>query len=797
MQKKPEKIYYQTKYGYFDNDGKEYVIVTPDTPRPWVNVISNGRYGMTISQTGGGFSWLDNPNVNRITRWRQDLVMDDWGKYLYIRDDDTAEFWSGTWKPCMPDFDEYECRHGMGYTQFTGTLDKIKSKLTMFVPPKDQCEIWLVEIENLDSKKRNISLFTFFEWLLGQWMDSHREFHKLFMETSFNDEHNAITARKRFWDVPNEDGEYWNAGYPYIGFHAVSEEPAGYDCDKEVFIGMYGTLESPRAVKAGHSANTQGKWSDSVASLHVKLSLEPGETKKVVFMIGIVEENKDISTSMKKYLDPKKAEAALGDVKRFWQNLIEGLYVETPDKSFDIMNNYWLRYQAISARMWGKCGYYQSSGAIGYRDQLQDSQVFLPINSGWTRSQILLHARHQFSDGVVYHYWDPLTETGPRSHYTDDLLWLPYVTTNYLKETADFQILKVVMPYVDESEDPLYYHCKKSILRALDRFSQRGLPLIGGGDWNDGMNSAGDKWRGESVWVAEFLYLIMNEFLPIASKWGDDEFVKTLTDRSKKLYKTVNELAWDGEWYWRASLDNGDLLGSKDSSRVKIFLNAQTWSVFSGIAGKRRGHKAMASAQKYLYKDFGPILYTPPFFEPDKEVGYVTRYAPGVRENGGLYMHAAVWAIMAECMLKNGLKAYDLFSKLCPVVRGMNPDLYKCEPYVTPGNVDGPASQNYGRGGWTWYTGSAAWLFRISTEWILGVRPEYDGLRVDPCIPDDWPGFTIVRKFRGDTYRITVRNPDKVCHGVKEITLDGKKLDDNLIPPCGRSDFHTVEVVMG
>ncbi|MFC1668067.1 GH36-type glycosyl hydrolase domain-containing protein [Chlamydiota bacterium] len=797
MNPQEDKTFYHTKYGYFDNYGKEYVIVTPDTPRPWVNVMCNGRYGLTLSQTGGGFSWLDNPNVNRITRWRQDLVMDDWGKYLYIRDDQTAEFWSLSWKPCMPDFDEYECRHGMGYTVLTSSLNDITGKLTVFVPPKDQCEIWLVELRNDGKTKRELSCFTFFEWLLGRWSDSHREFHKLFFETSFNDEFNTITARKRFWDVPNEDGEAWNAGYPYIGFHAVSVEPAGYDCDKEVFIGSYGALASPQAVKIGRSEQTQGKWSDSAASLQVKVSLEPGQTKKIVFMIGMVEENKDITLSMKKYLAPEKAERALAEVKHFWENLIEGLYVETPDKSFDIMNNFWLRYQAISARMWGKAGYYQSSGAIGYRDQLQDSQVFLPINSGWTRNQILLHARHQFTDGVVYHYWDPLTETGPRSHYTDDLLWLPFVTINYLKETADFQIMKVIGSYIDGGDDPLYHHCKKSIIRALERFSPQGLPLIGGGDWNDGMNSVGDKWRGESAWVAEFLFLILKEFIPLAEQWEDTDFVKMLKMRSQNLEKDFNKRAWDGEWYWRATLDSGELLGSKQNKEAKIFLNAQTWAVISGIASPKRAHKAMASAKKQLYKEYGPLLFYPAFHEPRTDIGYLSRYAPGVRENGGLYMHAAIWAIQAECLLENGRHAYDLFSRLCPIIRGMNPDVYKCEPYVTAGNVDGPDSRNFGRGGWTWYTGSAAWLFRVCTEWILGVRPEYNGLRIDPCIPDDWKGYVIVRKFRGDTYRITVKNPDHITCGVKEVILDGKKLKTNLIPPSGTTDFHNVEVIMG
>ncbi|MFC1667913.1 GH36-type glycosyl hydrolase domain-containing protein [Chlamydiota bacterium] len=788
---------FQNKYGFFSDSGEEYIITRPDTPRPWVNIISNGRYGFTVSQTGGGFSWLDNPNVNRITRWRQDLIMDDWGKYVYIRDNNDDVFWSLTWKPCCTELDGYRCTHGFGYSTFQGEFHGINTTKTMFVPLEDNCEIWIVKIENVTDKYRSISLFTFFEWLLGRWTDSHREFHKLFLETEFDPEIMGIKARKTFWEIKNEDGEYWNSDYPYTGFHVSSISPTGFDCDKEKFIGMYGHLGAPRIVRKGTAENTPGKWHDSVGSLHVSCELEPLGSKEICFIIGVEKNDSDIKKTIRKYLEPEKAKKALDSVKKYWRDLTSKVQIKTPDHSMNILCNSWLKYQTISSRLWSKCGYYQSSGAIGFRDQLQDSQLFLAFEPELTKKQILLHARHQFTDGTVYHYWDPITEEGEKSDFSDDLLWLPYVIINYLKETADFSLLKTSEPYLDGKDESLYDHCKKAISKSLERFSKRGLPLIGEGDWNDGLSSCGDKWKGESVWLGHFLYGILREFIHFAEVMNDVPFKKILTSRSADLFERINSIGWDGKWYWRASLDNGDILGTAHAKEARIFLNAQTWALINNTATDQRALQVKQSMEKHLLKEFGPLLFYPGISKPDKNIGYISRYAAGMRENGGLYMHAAVWAIWAECIAKDGQKAYEIYNKICPIKRSLNPEKYKCEPYVTPGNVDGPESLNYGRGGWTWYTGSASWLFRICTSNLLGVSPDYSGLKIDPCIPKDWDSFEIIRPFRGSRYHITVENPHHVSCGVKTVILDDKILEDTVIKPHNDGKTHSVTVILG
>jgi len=430
-----------------------------------------------------------------------------------------------------------------------------------------------------------------------------------------------------------------------------------------------------------------------------------------------------------------------------------------------------------------------------------------------TKKQILLHARHQFKDGTVYHWWHPLSEEGRITGKTDDLLWLPYVTVNYLKETDDFAILSQKIPYLPEpgdtskvkgETDTLYNHCKRAIEKVLKRFSPRGLPLIGEGDWNDGMSAVGCRWKGESVWLAHFLYGILRDFAEVARRKKDKNLARRYIQRSEVLKEKINKYAWDGSWYIRATKDSGTPIGSSKCKEGKIFLNAQTWAIINGIAPEERARKSMDSVERILGTKYGPLLLHPAYSRPDETIGYLTRYAPGVRENGGVYTHAAVWAILAECIMKRQEKAWQFYLGICPVYRGIDSKLYKAEPYVTPGNVDGPASANFGQAGWTWYTGSAAWMYKVGTEWILGVRATFDGLIVDPCIPREWKGFKIERKIRGDTYEIYVDNSRGVSHGVREVIVDRKKVDRGTEPPpyaiipiFGDGKTHKVVVKLG
>ena len=787
---------FETKYGFFASGGREYIIKSPLTPMPWMNVLTNPDYGAVMSQTGCGYSFWGNAQMCRITRWVQDLVREEWGKFLYLRDNDETSYWSLFYKPCQVEFDKFEVRYGIGYTVYHTEYKGIESIITMFVPPDAPVEVWKVKIINKSDKKRNLSLFSYLEWCLGNSEDVHREFQKTFIETSFNKELNTVFATKRRIPIPG----FISTGlkeYTGDGFHSVNVTPAGFEGDKRNFFGRYRTFANPEAVDKGKLKNKVGKWNDSIASLQVDIILNPGENKEVVFLLGYNETEEKSARLIKQYSKTEDVDEALRKTIDFWEGFISPYQVETPDKAFDVLANYWLRYQAIAARIWARTGYYQCSGGYGFRDQLQDSLAFLPLKPELTKKQILLHARHQFTDGAVYHWWHPLTELGAKTEMTDDLLWLPYIIFYYLEETGDYSILDQKEPYVDGAEEELYRHCIKAIDLVLSRFSPRGLPLIGEGDWNDGMSAVGLKWKGESIWLGHFLYGILERFAPLCERKGDLKRKQDYLKRAEALKKAINEYGWDGEWFIRATKDNGEPLGSKDCGEGKIFLNAQTWPILNDTTTEERKNTALESVEKNLLKKYGPILFSPSYKKPDPMIGYLSRYAPGVRENGGVYTHAACWAIIAECKMGKGDMAYDIYSSFSPVKRGMEPDLYFVEPYVTPGNVDGPDSENYGRGGWTWYSGSGAWLFHAGSNWILGIRAQEEGLLIDPCIPSGWSGFKVKRTFRGAVYNIEVKNPQNISYGVKEVYLDGEKIEGNLIPAGSDSKEHEVKVIMG
>lgn len=797
----------ESKYGYFLNDEGEYIIKTPLTPRPWINVISNGLWGTTVSQAGGGYSWLTHAGLNRINRWEQDLIKDDWGKFIYIRDDDSKAFWSAGYKPVCRKPEEYRCAHGLGYTKINSKNDGIATSLAIFAPLKkvvnkrepvgEPLEVWRLTVENKSSRARRLSLFTYLEWCLGESPDWHREFHKVFIDTDYSETDGALYATKRLWTIPNKRGQHWNRDWDYTAFHSANVKPVGFTADKESFIGKLRSLANPQAVEEGTLNSKKGKWNDSIASLHIRLALKPNEKKEVIFTLGAAEDRKSAVAYMKKYNTPAKAEKALHDVAYFWMGYAESLKVKTPDEELNLMLNSWLKYQAISGRMWGRSAYYQTGGAFGFRDQLQDSQIFLPLAPALTKKQIILHARHQFQEGRVFHWWHPIIESGLKSNYSDDLLWLPFVVVNYLKETNDFAFLNEKIAYFDGGTGSLLEHCTRALDLAIKRKSRRGIPLILEGDWNDGLNCAGHGGKGESFWVGQFICYIVKEFAPVLKKVGKAQVAKQYEAVAKELKDRLNRYGWDGAWYVEATCDDGSPIGSKRSKEGKIHLNPQTWALISDTAVGDRSKLAMDSAEKLLNKRYGPLLLSPAYSIPDERVGYLTRYAPGVRENGGVYTHAATWCIWAECLEGKGDKAYETLRKILPSTRWKDPDLYKAEPYVTPGNVDGPDSENYGTGGWSWYTGSAAWLFRIATEWVLGVRPTYEGLVVDPCIPKGWKSFTIRRSFRGATYEIEVANKDGVSHGVKSISVDGKALKSNIIAPFKDKKVHKVKVIMG
>lgn len=785
-------------YGYFSDDGREYHITSPLTPRPWGNVISNGDFGMMISQTGSGYSWRGNAGQNRITRSFQDLVKDNWGKYFYIRDLDRNIFWSATYKPVMLAYEKFQVIHGIGYSKFIQQYAAIESELTVFVTAHDPVEVFQLKLTNHSDEVRHLDVTSYAEWLLGFAPDEHREFHKLFITTSVDMPKSMVLARKNLWGFPDNLGRHNNMDWPYTAFMAASEPLKSFDCDKETFIGMYHNDDKPQAMLDSQLSGHCGRFTDAIAALQVAATLDPGQSKTVVFTLGAVEDGtENVLSLVDRYTSIEKSDKALQEVHQFWSCFIDTEKVETPDEAFDIMTNYWLKYQAISCRLWGKSAFYQVSAGYGFRDQLQDSQIFLVSEPEYARKQILMHAAQQFVEGDVTHWWFTIKNWGPRSNCSDDLLWLPFILDAYLKETNDLAILDEQVPYLNGPAGSIYEHCRRAIERSFSRFSPRGIPLMGDHDWNDGLSAVGTLLKGESFWVAEFLYMILGTFIPLATDRGDTEFTAHCEVVRQSLKVALNQYGWDGEWYLQATTDDGLLLGSKDNTEGKIFLMPNTWAVMSGIADEERAKIAMGSVTKYLLKNYGTLLNFPAFSKPRSDVGYVTRYAPGLRENGGVYTHAATWSVWAYTLVDQPETAYEAYRRICAPNRSNDIEVYKAEPYVLPGNIDGPLSEFFGRGGWTWYTGSAQWLHRVGTHWILGIRPQKDGLLVDPSIPSAWPGFKVRRKFRNATYQIEVKNPMHINKGIASVNVDGREQESNLIPVFDDGQVHSVEIVLG
>ncbi len=791
---------FSTRYGHFSADGREYVITTPKTPRPWINVVSNSDYGFTVSQTGSGYSWRTHAQLNRLTRWEQDLIRDDWGKYIYLRDE-RGNLWSAGWKPVCAKPDAYQCRHGIGYTIIESKNFGIETSLLMFVPNEEPLEVWRLTVRNRSRRQRTLNLYSFFEWGLGQAPDWHREFHRSFIRTVY-DRAKVLLATKRLWEVPTDRG-HWNADWPYVAFHSADRAPASYTTDKESFLGMYGSLRSPAAVNGKKLSGRAGNWLDPCASLHHSLTLRPNEDVTITYTLGCAKTADEAIMLAERYRSEEIVQKEFDAVGERWKKLLGTVEVATPDTSLDLMENTWLKYQAISGRIWGRTAYYQTGGAFGFRDQLQDSQVWLTIDPARTKAQLRLHARHQFADGTVYHWWHPLSEIGLRNRISDNLLWLPFVLNGYLQETADFSILEERERFVDDpAEATMYDHCARAIDRALERFSDRGLPLIGEGDWNDGLSAVGLEMKGESIWLGHFLHRILVDFAAIARRHSDPDRSERYVTRAAALNIALNTLGWDGAYYFGATKDSGEKLGSRSNTEGSLWLNPQTWAIIGGVADPARAQQVFKIIEANLEKEIGPLLLTPAYATPDREVGYLTRYSPGMRENGGVYTHGATWTVIAAALLGHGGSAHRIYSKLNPINRGKKPDRYVAEPYVTPGNIEGPDSAFFGRGGWTWYTGSAAWLYKVGLEWILGIRASVEGLIIDPCIPSTWSGFRVRRTFRGAIYEIEVRNPSHVECGVIELRVDGEPVIGSdprqmVCPVFPAGSSHTVLAILG
>lgn len=775
-------------YGHFSVDGDEFVITNPRTPRPWINVMSNGRYGMVLSQSGGGFSWLDNCQLQRLTRWEQDLAIDAQGRYLLIQDlQDESELWSTTYQPTRKSTEVDRVRHGLGYTIFERRNHGIITSHTVFVPLEATFEVWIVELTNENSTAVELRLATYLEWHLGGQSDWHHEFHRLFIET--RTERGLMLA----WKRPGvREGARQVDQLPFVAFHGVlGVEVERWATDKQSFLGPLGEPANPQGT--GEPMESTGRWDDPIASAISELRIEPGQTCRIAYVLGTAESAEQARTTFRS-LDVEQLDEMLAGVRGHWKRVCDASRLETGDASFDALNHYWLKYQAIAGRMDARCAYYQQGGAYGYRDQLQDSLLCLTIDPKRTLHQLGLHAGAMYEDGGVRHWWHPGFDIYAESHHSDTCLWLAYGLLAYLDETNDLNRLFDIHAFLDRgtqrsgSSGSLFEHAMRGIDRALNRISPRGLPLIGAGDWNDGLSHAGIDGRGESVWLAMFLYDILRRWQPILVQLGEHARAETFAIAAADLARTVNEHGWDGDWFIGGTRDDGLPFGSQACAEGKIFLNPQTWSVISGIANAERSLAAMGSVAKNLLKPYGALLLAPAYSSPDPYIGYITRYAPGLRENGGVYMHASTWAVQAYAMLGQHAKAFEIYKSMCPPDRARDADSYWAEPYVMPGNVDGPDSPHEGRAGWTWYTGSAAWMHRVALDWICGVRASRAGLVIDANGP--WQSYRVRRRFRGDTYEISVEGigPNH------SLTVDGH-LHDGPLTGLGAGLTFDVRVV--
>lgn len=803
-------------FGGFSADGREYVIRFDEDergpirpPMPWTNVIANEDAGFLVSESGSASAWAANSRENRLTPWSNDPVSDPHGEALYLRDG--GVFWSPTPGP-RPGAGSYETRHGWGYTRFRTFSQDLRQETTMFVPRHDSVKIVLLRLTNTDREPRHVSAFSYAQLVLGglpQETGDH-------IATRYDAALNAIFATNPHRGEFSERVAFAAA----VGGDGFS---GSWTADRTAFLGAYGSPEWPLALRTAQRLDGRaGEGLDPCAAFQVPLTIASGETVEVAFLLGEARDEAAAREILGRYRDPSSVAAALEEVRQFWIDTVTAVQVETPSPEIDLMVNGWLAYQNLACRVWGRTAFYQSGGAFGYRDQLQDSSALVYLDPGLLRRQIVLHAAHQFAEGDVLHWWHPPLSKGIRTRFADDLLWLPYITVFYLASTGDAGVLDEAARFV--TADPLppgedevflvpgesgsasvFEHCCRAIDRSLTR-GAHGLPLMGTGDWNDGMNRVGREGRGESVWLGFFLHGILDDFIPICEARGDADRAQRYRAYRHALGEALNATGagWDGGWYRRAYYDNGAPLGSQANDECRIDAIAQAWAVLSGVAPPERAEMALDALERHLVsEDEGIIrLLTPAFDRTPHDPGYIKGYLPGVRENGGQYTHAALWAVRALAQAGRTERAARLLAMLSPVSHGRTPDevaVYRAEPYVVAADVYGVAP-HVGRGGWTWYTGSAGWMFRVALESVLGVTLDGGGaLRLRPCVPRDWPGFTVRwRLGDGTRYEIAVTREDgggiRGRLGDRALEAAGGVL---RIPLARDGGEHRVDVLLG
>ena len=804
------------KYGYFSEDGKEFIITRPDTPAPWVNYISNGRYTGLVSNTGGGFSYFMDPRDSRITRFRYNsLPWDRPGRYIYLKDMDET-YWSLTWQPTAHKPDEYKCRVGLGYQTIESLYRDVRSEVTYFVPLHDDLEVWMVKLKNESYEPKRLSVTSYVELCLGHALvdlinqpnDQH------FNRVDFDPENNTIFATKNYWvtyggATVQQPNQAWDK---YV-FFTSSLQTESWDCLKESFIGPWRSEQNPIGVENGLLENTNITAGDACAALQSEIVIEPRSEVDFVIVMGCVDVNNykaNAKPLISKYTSMKNANAALVEVKNYWDKYLSTVKVETPDPEMNIMLNVMGKRQSwVTFNANRNAGYYHGGllFGVGMRDQCQDMMGPILSEPDVAANRLLEVLTHEFQDGSTLHNYFKLTGVGEKTGHSDTPLWIPLAVINYIKETGDYDFLKNVVAFQDGGEADILDHVVRTIDYVLSNLTDNHLPKFGPGDWNDTLDYVGRKGIGESVWVAHYLCFILKETALLLENVCSEvkcpaasyllETAKRFRDEYKLVSDAINTRCWDGEWYIRGTRDDGGVIGSKTNTEGFIHMNAQSWAVISGVANEERGKLALDSADKYLATARGPKMLYPSYKTLDGGIGLATRCVPGKKENASIFNHVAAWAILGNAIAGNGNRAYDYYRKTMPIIQASDPDVYKMEPYVYSEYVTSDEHPTFGQASHSWLTGSGVWMFRDGIDYILGVRPDYDGLIIDPCITDTWDGFKITRNFRGSVYEIEVKNPNHVQHGVKSLEVDGKIISGNIVPTADANKIVKVICTMG
>ncbi|KZC25985.1 MULTISPECIES: GH36-type glycosyl hydrolase domain-containing protein [unclassified Rhodanobacter] len=787
-------------HGGFSADGREYVITQTAgsaTPAPWCNVLANPQFGTVISDSGSAYSWGENAHEFRLTPWHNDPVGDGSGEALYLRDEETGQLWSPTPLPCGGS-GNYITRHGFGYSVFEHHEDGIHSELWVYVALDASVKFSVLKLRNDSGAPRRLSITAYVEWLLGDL----REKTAMHVVTESDPASGALLARNAY-----------NSEFPNrVAFLDVDDPARGIDGDRSEFLGRNGSMRAPAGLGRAHLSGRLGAGLDPCAALQSVVSLDDGEQRQLIFRLGLGRDAADASALVQRFRGNGSAADALDKVRAHWARVLGTVQVRTPEPALDVLANGWLLYQTIACRLWARSGYYQSGGAFGFRDQLQDSMATIHAAPELSRAQLLLSAAHQFPEGDVQHWWHPPLDRGVRTTCSDDYLWLPLATARYVLASGDSGVLDERVGYIEgralhpgeESyydlpqpsglHETLYWHNVRAIERSFAQRGAHGLPLIGGGDWNDGMNRVGEQGRGESVWLGFFSGEVLTRFAEVARLRGDEAFAQRCVGEVDRLRAALEQHGWDGAWYRRAYFDDGTPLGSAGNEECRIDSIAQSWSVLSGLAAPERQRQAMESLDTHLVRrDAGLVqLLRPPFDKSPLDPGYIKGYLPGVRENGGQYTHAAIWATMAFAELGDRERAWELLRMINPVDHGTGAartDVYKVEPYVVSADVYA-VEPHVGRGGWSWYTGSAGWMYRLIVESLLGLRREAGRLRFAPVLPAAWEGFELDYRHHGTLYRIDMRQSEPGTLG--EVWLDGVEQPDGSIPLLDDGAEHSV-----